>query len=163
MALDLIAEFEVLIDAFEREGVEYAVCGGIALNLHGHGRATGDIDLLVRTETVSDALRVAKTVGFDIPARKMVFGLRAGTPREMQRVSKLDPETSQLLSVDLIIVGAELEEVWGSRLTLQVRDRRISLVSRDGLATMKRIAGRPKDLADLAALEGREDDDAEEA
>jgi hypothetical protein len=46
----------------------------------------------------------------------MVFGLRAGTPREMQRVSKLDPETNERMSLDLIIVGPGLEEVWDERI-----------------------------------------------
>jgi len=35
----------------------------------------------------------------------------AGQPREMQRVSKLDPETNELMSLDLIVAGPGLEEV----------------------------------------------------
>jgi len=35
------------------------------------------------------------------------------------------------------------------------------VVSRDGLATMKRIAGHPQDLVDLAKLEGTNEDDGE--
>lgn len=36
-----------LLAAIEREGVEYAVFGGIALNLHGLSRFTEDLDLFV--------------------------------------------------------------------------------------------------------------------
>jgi hypothetical protein len=89
----------------------------------------------------------------------MVFGLRAGTPRQMQRVSKLDPETNELVSLDLIIVGPGLEEVWDGRIVVPWREREVSIVSRGGLVAMKRLAGRPQDLADLAALEGTDDDD----
>lgn len=159
MPLDPVTELEGLIDAFEAAGIGYAVCGGLALAVHGYPRATKDIDLLIRSEAVDEAVTVAKLVGFDVPARKMTFGLRAGTPREIQRVSKLDPETGALLPLDLIMVNAELEQVWATRMTLHAGKRRMTVVSREGLATMKRIAGRPQDLVDLARLEGTADDD----
>jgi len=159
MALDLIAELEAVVAIFDRERIEYALCGGLAVAIHGHPRATMDIDVLVRPAQLASALQVARQVGFDIPARKTVFGLRAGTPREMQRVSKLDAETNALISLDLLVVGPGLEEVWHGRIAVPWRGREISIVSRDGLATMKRLAGRPQDLADLAALEHTDDDD----
>jgi hypothetical protein len=117
-----------------------------------------DIDVLVRAEQLASAIQVARGVGFDLPARKMVFGLRADKPREMQRVSKLDPETNELLSLDLIVAGPGLEEVWDCRIVLAWRERGVSIVSRAGLVTMKRLAGRPQDLADIAILEGTDDD-----
>jgi hypothetical protein len=160
MALDLIGELEALVDAFEREQIDHAVCGGLALAIHGHPRATMDIDILVAPESLSAAVATARRQGFDIPARKIVFGLRTGTPREVHRVSKLDPETSDLLSVDLLLVGPGFEQVWADRARVPWRTREIRVVSRDGLATMKRIAGRPQDLADLAKLEGRDDPEA---
>jgi len=161
MALDLIAELDALVDALHREGVAYAVCGGLALAMHGHARATMDIDLLVAEDQVADVLRIARAAGFDVPARKMTFGLRGGRPREVHRVSKLDPETQALLALDVLVVNADLASVWADRVVLAVGTRHIAVVSREGLATMKRIAGRPQDLADLALLEGRADDDAD--
>ena len=159
MALDPVTELERLVDAFESEAVGYAVCGGLALAVHGHPRATIDVDVLVRAEEVDRAIEVAKRLGFDIPARKMTFGLQTGTPREIRRVSKLDPETNGLMALDLIIVNPDLEAVWSARLRVIWRDHPLAVVSRDGLATMKRLAGRPQDLADLARLEGTDDED----
>jgi hypothetical protein len=92
----------------------------------------------------------------------MVFGLRTGTPREIQRVSKLDPETNELMSLDLLLVCPDYEPVWASRVVSSWRGQAVSVVSRDGLATMKRIAGRPQDLADIARLEGADDENPEE-
>jgi predicted nucleotidyltransferase len=37
-----------LVRAFEREGVEYVLVGGVAVNLHGLARTTEDVDLFVR-------------------------------------------------------------------------------------------------------------------
>ncbi len=157
--MNLVAELETLIDAFEREGVEYALCGGLALALYGHPRATMDIDVLVPAEGLARAVAVAASVGFDVPAKRTTFGLRTGAPREVQRVSKLDPGTNDMVSLDFLIVGPVLEPVWTTRTALVVGSRRIRVVSREGLATMKRLAGRKQDLADLAALEGSCDDE----
>lgn len=159
MTLDLIAELEALLEAFERGGIEYALCGGLAVAVHGHPRATMDIDVLVRSEQLTSAIQVARGAGFDLPARKMMFGLRLGKPREIQRVSKLDPETNELMSLDLIVVGPGLEEVWDGRIVVAWRERSVSIVSRSGLVAMKRLAGRPQDLADIAILEGNHEDD----
>lgn len=38
----------------------------------------------------------------------MTFGLRKGTPREVQRVSKLDSESGDLLSLDFLVVANDL-------------------------------------------------------
>jgi hypothetical protein len=42
--------FLELLGALEREGVDYVLVGGVAVNLHGIVRATEDIDLFVRPE-----------------------------------------------------------------------------------------------------------------
>lgn len=159
MAFDLIAELEQLVDALEREHVEYAVCGGLALAIHGHPRATKDIDLLVPPELVARVREVARQLGFDVPARPMIFGLAAGVRRPVDRISKLDEETGALLSLDLIHAVGELATIWSSRVRYQLPSREIVVVSREGLVTMKTIAGRPQDLADVARLQGTEDTD----
>jgi hypothetical protein len=159
MAMDPVTEMEMLVDLFAAEGIEYALCGGLALAVHGHPRATKDIDILIERTTLPRALAVAKRAGFDIPARKMTFGLKTGTPRDVQRVSKLDDATGKLLTLNLLLVSPDLEEVWNTRQLVEADQRRITVVSREGLATMKRIAGRPQDLVDLAKLEGTDEPD----
>jgi hypothetical protein len=47
MAEDVITTLDAVIDALNAGNVGYALCGGLAVNLHGHARATRDIDLLV--------------------------------------------------------------------------------------------------------------------
>lgn len=43
----------MVIDGLNRAGVDYAVFGGVALNLHGIIRATEDLDLFVRAEAAN--------------------------------------------------------------------------------------------------------------
>ena len=47
VALDLKQELETLVDALSIAGVPFAVCGGIAVTIHGAPRLTDDLDLLV--------------------------------------------------------------------------------------------------------------------
>lgn len=98
MAFELIEEMDRASTALEAGGVAYALCGGLALAIHGHPRLTQDIDILVRAEELSRAADIARGIGFDV-------------------------------------------------------------VSREGLATMKRIAGRPQDLVDIGILEGTSDEE----
>ncbi len=46
--LDLPIDYEDLLRAFVNEGVEFLLIGGWAVAAHGHGRATDDLDVLVR-------------------------------------------------------------------------------------------------------------------
>lgn len=159
MALDIIDELLAVAAALTEAGIEHAVCGGLALAIHGHPRMTDDLDLLVRESDVARALEVVRGLGFDIPARVMTFGRRTGVVRTMNRVSKLDPATGALLPLDLLHAVGVYEPVWASRVRYRLGDREIVVVSREGLATMKQIAGRPQDLVDLARLEGRATDE----
>lgn len=158
MALDLIAELEAVLDGLAGADIAYALCGGLALAIHGHPRATMDIDLLIEPAQVAPTLAVVRPLGFDIPARSMTFGLQTGAPRQVQRVSKLDSTSGALLSLDLLVVGPTLTDAWRTRTTAVWRGRSVSIVSREGLIAMKRIAARPQDLADVALLEGGRDD-----
>ncbi len=157
MTIDLIGELEALVDALCAEGIDYALCGGLALAVHGYPRATKDIDLLVRQEDCERVRKVAVRLGFDLHAQPMTFGADTPNERKVLRVSKADPDARQLISLDLILVTPIFEVVWTERLDVSWRDRELVIVSRAGLAHMKRIAGRPQDLVDLGKLEGNDD------
>ena len=157
--MDPVTELESLVHRFVEDGVPYALCGGLALAVHGFPRQTKDIDILVEADNVERALAAARRTGFDIPARKITFGLATKTPREVYRVSKLDEATGKLMTLDVLVVNEELARVWETRQVVAAGDRQLVVVSRDGLATMKRIAGRPQDLVDLAKLEGTDEPD----
>ena len=41
--LNLLTEFQNIVNSLEEEKIEYAICGGIAMAIHGFLRATVDI------------------------------------------------------------------------------------------------------------------------
>ena len=148
---DLVAELEGIARLFDREGVEFALCGGLAVAVHGHVRATKDIDLLLPTAARDAAITALSRLGFGLRAQPMTFG--AGTPaeRHIQRVSKAIG--AELVTVDLILVEPAFGQVWSGRQRFERAGTRLTVVSVAGLVAMKRLAGRNQDLADIEALE----------
>jgi len=149
--VNLKAELEAVVDALTRAQVEFAICGGIAGTIHGAPRFTKDLDFLVPGASVERALCAAREVGYDLPARPMVFD--AGTPRErrIQRVTKIEGEES--LTLDLVLVEPSLADVWAGRQEVEWEGRKAMIVSRSGLVAMKRLAGRDQNLVDIRRLE----------
>jgi len=50
----LLDEFVGITNGLNEHGIEYAVCGGWAMAVHGFLRATLDIDILILTEDLID-------------------------------------------------------------------------------------------------------------
>jgi len=149
--LDLVEELRDLLATLEREGVAFALCGGLAVAVHARPRATLDVDLLLPEDQLDAARRVARGLGYTIDAGRMV--VREGVI-EMHRLSKPDPETGDLLGLDLIRVTPALRAAWETRETVAWEHGRIPVVSRAGLVAMKRLRGSGQDLDDIRLLEG---------
>src|SRR5207249_807005 len=71
--LDLEGELDAVIAGLERTGVEYAVCGGLAMAIHGKPRATIDIDLLIQSGDEERVYGAVEPLGFRIKAKPMDF------------------------------------------------------------------------------------------
>lgn len=149
-SMDLIREFAALIDLFHREGIEYAVCGGIAVTIHGYVRTTKDIDFLIRAEDAERVARLVEQIGFLDDSGNIPFGEKQAERTIVRRVLKVAGR--DYLMLDLILVSPILEPAWQSRTRVEWEGRRVSVVSREGLALMKTLAGRDQDLADLKQL-----------
>jgi aminoglycoside-2''-adenylyltransferase len=144
---DLLEELRALIDTLSEREIEYAVCGGLAMGIHGLPRATEDIDLFVRPESVSSVMEVARERGFDLEASPMRF---KGGAIEIRRITKVAPD--DVLMLDLLLVTSATEDVWASRVQVRWLYGLIWAVSPDGLVKMKTLSGRPKDLWDIERL-----------
>lgn len=149
--MNLVDEVLALVTEFESAEVEYALCGGVALALHGHPRFTKDIDLLIPRAMLEPARAAARRCGFTLDGGSMTFGAGTKLERELHRLTKVVGPTD--VTLDLLLVGSAYEGVWGRREPFEWRGRRCWAVSRSGLAEMKRISGRPQDLVDLEALD----------
>jgi len=145
--MDFYDELVGLTDALGELNIDYAVCGGIALAIHGHPRFTQDIDLLVSPRDLDRILDVARGLGFTVEGGLLTLGPPGPDTAQLHRVSKVEDE--DFLTLDLILLNPGLQAVWDDRKAFSVQGRDLMVVSRTGLIQMKRLAGRGQDLVDL--------------
>lgn len=141
----------VLVAELNEDRLDYVVVGGVAVNLLGFERATGDLDLLVpatpeqgrRIRRVLERLGATRPDGSPLPA--VLFDgehhIRALTPHGLV---DFIPEGEGALAFASVRESARPDELHGQPLW------RVSLAH---LALLKRLADRPRDREDLAALE----------
>ena len=139
-----------VVEALTESNVPYALCGGLAVVLHGYPRATRDIVLIILPDDYDRVRETVRPLGFALETTLMVF--KAGQPEEqtIHRISKIVDDDALML--DLILVRGYLEEVWRDRATYPIDGHEIVAVDREGLIKMKKASGRTQDLADLEHL-----------
>lgn len=147
--MTLLDELKTLFEAFDEAGIEYALCGGLAMAVHGVARATMDIDVLVLSPDVPRVVEAARKRGFTLPAAPMEF---AGGAVRIRRVSKPGLADEEALPLDIIEVGDALRDVWESRGRVAWETGSLVVVGKAGLASLKRLRLSLQDRADLAAL-----------
>ena len=154
--MNLKTELLAAARALDQAAIPYAVCGGLAVVLHGFPRLTRDLDFLVQESDLEPAKEALGKTGFTIPRGMVPFDIGKEHERRIFRLSKRIG--AELLTVDLLLVPKFLQDVWGDREVYEVEGVPIQVVSREGLLKMKRIAGRPQDLSDIDNLERDEDE-----
>ena len=152
--MDLFAEVIALTVALDAAAVDYAICGGVALAIHGAPRATKDIDLLAREADLPKLRDAVRTCGFTLEALPMTF---SSSGVSIRRFTKIEPD-GRTLMVDVLLAEGALESVWQTRARVAFErsgapESVLWVVSRAGLITLKLAAGRPQDIADIQRLE----------
>lgn len=151
----LLDEFTALIETLNNRQIEYAVCGGWAMTIHGAPRATMDIDLLILSESLADVWKTAQDLGYWIEGLPMSFHEGAV---EIRRISKIDNESRDTFTIDFLLVTPSLKEIWQTKYQVEWEKGLISVVSRQGLTQLKTISGRPQDLFDIERLKELENE-----
>ena len=147
--IDLYAELRRIVGALDGDDIDYALCGGVALAIHGIPRATLDVDLLVRAADVDRVRRTLGPVGYRLTGADMEFADGAVV---ISRLVKPDPDSEDALIVDLLHATAPLQQVWNGRQRLAWEHGSISTVSREGLIALKRLRASGQDQDDIDKL-----------
>lgn len=147
--LDLYEEFRALIAALADRQVDYALCGGLAMAVHGTPRATVDIDLVIRAESLAAVESLARELGYALETQSLRF---AGGAVEIRRLVKIDPETEDFLPLDLLLVTPALQQAWESRSTIAWEGGQLQVVSREGMIDMKSLRNSGQDRDDIVRL-----------
>lgn len=154
--IDILDELKTLVAMLDEHAIDYALCGGMAMGVHGLARTTIDIDLLIPSDSLEEVYALAGSLGYNIRGKEMSF---AQGQVEIRRVSKIDPDDGELLSLDLLLVTSATGAAWDSRLTAEWEGGKLSVVSASGLIDLKRLRGSDQDLVDIRALSGKDLDE----
>jgi hypothetical protein len=148
--IELPDDFRDLLIELCDAGADFVVVGGHAVAYHGHPRATKDLDVLVRANP-TNATRVYQALA------------AFGAPLETFEVAEADFATYDGVlqiglpprRIDILnrAAGITFDEAAATNDSFEVDGRRIPVIGRDALLKNKRAAGRPQDIADVAALE----------
>lgn len=141
--------------------VAYVVVGGAAVVLQGHVRSTVDLDLVLglSTPNVRAAVGALTALGFlpRVPVPAEAFAdpeqrERWAQEKNMQVFSLYDP-ASPLRELDLFVrEPVPFTALLRDARVVDVSGTPVRVASVDHLIAMKTAAGRPQDLADIAAL-----------
>lgn len=139
--------FADFLRSLNARGVEYLVVGGYAVGYHGFVRATGDLDVFVRSspQNAESLLAAFKDFGFDVPELTPAVFLEPG---KIVRIG-VPPLRLEVMNE---ISGVTFDDCFGKRAEEVIDGLRVCFIDRESLLLNKRAAGRPKDLADVEAL-----------
>lgn len=146
--MSLYSEFQQIIDALDREGIQYALCGGLAMAVYERPRATLDIDLLILVEDVDKAKAVASEYGYK-PTPDMIPLPAADS--KICRLTKLEEDQMPFV-IDLLLAEGKLSAIWDTRQKMEWAGGNLSVVSLEGLVEMKKLRNSKKDQDDIDFL-----------
>lgn len=167
-----LAAFETVATALDSGRVRYLVAGGLAVNAHGYIRLTMDIDIVIAldADNIRQAFRALAGIGYrpSIPIDAEAFA------QPEQRTRWRDEKGMQVLnfhndafpgtSVDVFVhepfdFTREYDAALNGELLPGVIVRFVSIST---LISMKRAAGRPRDLDDIQHLEWLQENSSHE-
>lgn len=144
--IELAPDFRDLLIELARAGADFVVVGGHAVAFHGHPRATKDIDVLVRP-TQENAARVYRALAaFGAPTS--AFAVTQDDFATYDGVLQLGvpPRRADILNR---IDGATFDDAVAEGARFELEGYTVPVIGLHALLA----AGRPQDLADVAALE----------
>lgn len=144
--MEIYPDFKDLFALLNKHGVEYIIVGSYALAFHGSPRYTGDIDILIHSETLNaeKILNALKEFGFQSDLSISDFEkpdqvIQLGVPPV-----RIDFLTS--------ITGVSWKEANEGKILGRYGDIPVFFLGKSQFFSNKRSTGRKKDLADLEAL-----------
>ena len=143
-------DFKELLSVLNEHRVKYLVVGAYAVSIHAQPRATKDLDILIKADAANARKVFAALAAFGAP----LHGL---TPADFAEPGPFFRMGRAPVGVDILteIPGVDFDAAWKRR----VRDvvdpatgLKANFISADDLIAAKLAAGRPQDIADVAAI-----------
>jgi hypothetical protein len=152
---------ELLRSLTEAE-VRFVLVGGLAVQLHGFLRSTFDVDLTLAMDDENLARFIDVARRFDL---RPVIPVGIDSLRDAMQIEQWHrdkgmlafalrtPEAGAVVVDVLVRPEVPYDDLESRATTVEFFGRQVRVAAIDDLVTMKRIANRPKDILDVAALE----------
>lgn len=136
-----------LLSLLRSENVRFLIVGAHALAVHGAPRFTGDLDILVERSPANARAVMAAL-------RRFGFGRAGLDERDFTRPNRVAQLGLPPVRIDLLtsISGVSFEKAWERRVETKLGGEPVAVLGFEDMLRNKRASGRPKDLADVAAL-----------
>ena len=145
--------FLKLVRAFRREGVDYVLVGGVAVNLHGIVRATEDIDFFLKPDPENvERLKAALRSLWDDDE---IDDIQASDFSGAYPTLRYGPPEDDLVIDILTRLGTKFRFEDLETESLVVHGEEVVVATPQTLVRMKKDTLRPIDRADAAALAQR--------
>ena len=154
--MDLLEEFKKLTQKLDQAGIDYALCGGLAIAIYAKPRATLDIDIMVQPDYFSETKKVAKELGYTMTSAMMEFNDGAV---KLQRLSKVDKSSGEYFILDLLIVTPEIKKAWDDRKTIEWEGNTLKVISPEALILLKSLRNSGQDKEDIEYLRSLKNED----
>ncbi len=141
-------DFKELLSLFNEHKVKYLVVGGYAVSFHAQPRATKDLDILIKADAKNAKALFVALAKFGAP-------LEGLTPDDFIEQGKFYRMGHPPLMVDILpeISGVDFDTAWEKRVEAEIEQGlKVLFIDTESLLAAKLAAGRPEDLADVAAL-----------
>ncbi len=147
-------DFVEMLSALSAARAEFLVVGAHAVAAHGVPRATGDLDIWVRPSPQNAERVLTALKAFGAPLLDL-------TREDLSRPGIVFQIGVVPCRIDILteITGVDFDQAWQGRLESKIGGIHVDFIGRSELIANKRATGRPKDMADVAALEVGEDHD----
>ena len=148
MAYQFRPEHSAFFQSLKKYEVEYVLIGGVAVNLHGYIRGTGDVDILFgpslkNKQKLIDAI---EEYGFDTE------NLRAAKPDEITMFALGERTYQGHIELTNRIAGITFDEISQQMQHIKVDGVTVNYLHYEDLIKSKLATGRRKDLIDVEKL-----------
>ncbi|OGP83238.1 MAG: hypothetical protein A2V87_00240 [Deltaproteobacteria bacterium RBG_16_58_17] len=154
--MDLLEELKKLSLKLDQAGIDYALCGGLAIAIYAKPRATLDIDIMIDPAFLSKTKKATQELGFTLSSAPMEF--QDGAVK-IHRLTKIDKDSGEHLVLDLLMVTPETKKAWDDRLTVEWEGDPLKVVSPQGLILLKSLRSSGQDQDDIEYLRSLENED----
>ena len=145
-------DFRDVLAEFLSAQARFLVVGAHAVAVHGIPRATGDLDLWIDPDEENAARVWTALVRFGAPVEDLGITMRdLAAPGTIIQIGLPPRRIDVMTSATGLVFG----DAWAGRVAHEADHLPIPFLGRAELLRNKRVTGRPKDLADVHALEHR--------